>query len=206
MDRQTDRNAQTFREYVTNTRALYEEMNSAGRLLADNIRGAIDKVNEMHAGQIDGGRLILTDAETTAAALAYFAEIFEFVEWELIGKRRAERADSFAVEATGDVVTVRHKGTGYGFRFDQGKPLQRQALTVLQPGEDTPAPEGEGAAEPTPTPTAGELDTVRAEFMEFAANRWPAVFAPETAAHFPPPPPLPKKRGRKPKTTKRTKK
>lgn len=204
MERNTRANVQTFREYVTNTRALYEEMNSAGRLLADNIRGAIDKVNEMHAGQIDGGRLILTDAETTAAALAYFAEIVEFVEWELIGKRRAERADSFAVEVAGDVVTVRHKGTGYGFRFNQGKPLQRQALTVLQPGEDTPAPEGEGAA--APMQTAGELDTVRAEFMEFAAYRWPAVFAPETAAHFPPPPPLPKKRGRKPKTTKRTKK
>ena len=189
IERDKERVSQIFCEYLTNTPGLYADLSETGLFIADRIREAIDETNRLHAGQIGGAALIVSEQEQLQAILAYFAELIEFIEWELIGQHRAERATRYAVEVTGDVVTVRHTPTGWGFRFTKGAPNQQQALTVIAP---------DGAE-----PSEGERFNARAAFLDYAAYRWPVEFDAEHAAPSLTNPPKPAKQTKQTKERKK---
>ena len=77
---------ETFRDYVINTRPLYEGITAPALTLAANLRAAIATVNRDAAPKMGGAALIETDADKKAAISVYIAEVAEVLEWELIGQ------------------------------------------------------------------------------------------------------------------------
>lgn len=162
---------ETFRDYAINTRPIYEGITGPARMLAANLRGAIEQVNREHARAMDGAALIVSDADKQAAIAVYLAEVAEVLQWELIGQyktRKPNQTPRYTVEETGGVVTVWDNPNGYGFRFNKGDKLAGYTLTVITPGAKTSTPQG-----------LAELDAVTVEFRQWAAHRFPVEFATE---------------------------
>lgn len=171
MEQAAKETRETFRDYAINTRPIYEGITGPARLLAANLRGAIEQVNREHARAMDGAALIETDADKQAAISVYLAEVAEVLQWELIGQyktREPNQTPRYTVEETGGVVTVWDNPTGYGFRFNKGDITAQYTLTVLTPGAKNTTPEG-----------LAELQAVTGEFMQWAAHRFPVEFATE---------------------------
>ena len=72
---------------------------------------------------------------------------------------------NFTVEETTKHVTVWDERKKFGFRFDKGDKLALYRLTVITDRANLTTVEG-----------MQELDTVRAEFLEFARATYPVEF------------------------------
>lgn len=159
---------ETFRDYVINTRPLYEGITAPALTLAANLRAAIATVNRQHAPEIGGAALIETDADKRAAISVYLNEIQEVLEWELIGAEQAARRERYRVEETGGVVTVWENPKRYGFRFKKGDTLAQYTVTVIIPPGKASTVEGQT-----------EIQAATEEFLQYAAERFPAEFGTE---------------------------
>lgn len=159
---------ETFRNYAINTRPVYIGITGPAETLADNLRAAIVKINAEHARETAGAALIATEADKRAAIEAVINEVREVLEWELIGKEKAERRENYrVVENPGGIVTVWDKRDGFGFRFKKGDTFAQYTLTVIVPNNENTTPEGMEA-----------IHAATDQFLTYAAERFPVEFGP----------------------------